>query len=259
VSAILEIREVSVRFGGVVAVNMASLAVERGLVTGLVGPNGAGKTTLFNAISGFVPVSEGEIRFEQQTLTGLASHRIARLGIGRTFQDPRIFYEMNVLEHVLSGFYLRAEQPWRTILRDRATRDEYRKAMEQSRALLDAVGLGDRARDKAHDLSFGDQRFLSIARMLAGDPRLILFDEPTVGLDGGAIRRLSAMIEHMVRIEHRTVLIVEHNLDVLFTLCDRIHLMVMGEVVLSGPKEEVRRHPKMIEAYLGTRHGAPAH
>jgi branched-chain amino acid transport system ATP-binding protein len=255
---ILEIANVSRRFGGITAVNNASLSVAEGSVTGLVGPNGAGKTTLFNLISGFLPVNEGEVRFEGKRLTGLPAYKISRLGIGRTFQDPRVFYEMNALDHVLSGFNIRVQQPWHAIWRDRATRREHMAALARARALLLAVGLDYRAMDKAQDLSFGDQRFLSIARTLAGDPTLILLDEPTVGLDHEGIRKLSSMVNDLVREQHRTVLLVEHNLDVVFSLCDQIHLMVGGAVVLSGPPDEIRRHPKMIEAYLGTRHVASA-
>jgi branched-chain amino acid transport system ATP-binding protein len=256
--AILEISNVSRRFGGVVAVNNASLSVAQGTITGLVGPNGAGKTTLFNLVSGFVPISEGEIRFEGKRLTGLPSYKISRLGIGRTFQDPRVFYEMNALDHVLSGFNIRAQQPWHAIWRDRATRREHTASLAGARALLLAVGLSDRAMDKAQDLSFGDQRFLSIARTLAADPSLILLDEPTVGLDRKGVCKLSSMINNFVHEQHRTVLLVEHNLDVVFSICDHIHLMVGGAVVLSGPPDEIRQHPKMIEAYLGTRHVASA-
>jgi branched-chain amino acid transport system ATP-binding protein len=255
---LLKISNVSRHFGGIVAVNDASLSVTEGSITGLVGPNGAGKTTLFNLISGFLPVSDGEIRFEGKLLTGLPSYKISRLGVGRTFQDPRLFYEMNALEHVLSGFNIRAQQPWHAIWRDRATRREHEAAVARSRVLLEAVGLAQRANDKAQDLSFGDQRFLSIARTLAGDPKLILLDEPTVGLDLNGIRKLSSMIKDMVREQRRTVLLVEHNLDVVFSLCDQIYLMVGGGVVLSGSPTEIKRHPKMIEAYLGTRHAASA-
>jgi branched-chain amino acid transport system ATP-binding protein len=254
--SILEIDNVSRRFGGLVAVDGASLSVEEGAVTSLVGPNGAGKTTLFNLVSGILPLSAGEIRFEAQPISGLAPYVIARRGIGRTFQDPRIFYEMNVLEHVIAGIRLRGENPLAAVLRDGLTRSQYRKAEESARELLASVGLAGREKEKAQDLSFGEQRYLSIARTLAGNPKLILLDEPTVGLDRNGIGRLSAMIRNLVLQQRRTLLIVEHNLDVVFALSDQIHLLVAGKVVLSGNPAEIRRHPKMIEAYLGTPHAA---
>ena len=254
--SILEIDNVSRSFGGLVAVDGASLSVEEGAVTSLVGPNGAGKTTLFNLVSGILPLSAGEIRFEAQPISGLAPHVIARRGIGRTCQDPRIFNEMNVLDHVIAGVRLRGENPLAAVLRDGRTLSQYRKAEEAARELLASVGLAGRENEKAQDLSFGEQRYLSIARTLAGNPRLILLDEPTVGLDRNGIGRLSAIVRNLVSQQRRTLLIVEHNLDVVFALSDQIHLLVAGKVVLSGNPAEIRRHPKMIEAYLGTPHAA---
>ena len=181
---------------------------------------------------------------------------IARRGVGRTFQDPRIFYEMTVLEHVIAGMHLRSDNPWWAVLRDRRTRSEYRAAVDRARKLLASVGLDGRENEKAQNLSFGEQRYLSIARTLAGDPSLILLDEPTVGLDRSGIAKLSAIMDTLVREQRRTLLIVEHNLDVVFALSDHIHLLLAGKVVLSGKPGEIRRHPRMIEAYLGAANGA---
>jgi branched-chain amino acid transport system ATP-binding protein len=252
----LELDGVSRTFGGIVAVDDVSFAVERQTVTGLVGPNGAGKTTLFNLISGLLPMSAGTIRFNGTSIGGLAPHAIARLGIGRTFQDPRIFYEMTVLEHVTFGFRLRGEGPLRAVLRDPAMRAEWRDAEGKALALIEEIGLGRRAHEKAQDLSFGEQRFLSIARTLASGPQLVLLDEPTVGLDRDAIKELSRIITDMVRKRGRTVLIVEHNLDVVLALSDEIHLLVGGKLALSGRPDEIKRHPTMIEAYMGTKYAA---
>jgi branched-chain amino acid transport system ATP-binding protein len=253
---ILEIDNVSRRFGGLMAVDGASFSVEEAAVTSLVGPNGAGKTTLFNLISGILPLSTGEIRFKSRPISGLAPYAIARRGIGRTFQEPRTFYEMNALDHVIAGMHLRGENPLAAVLRDGRTRQQYGKAQERARRLLASVGLAGREKEKAQDLSFGEQRYLSIARTLAGDPKLILLDEPTVGLDRNGIEKLSAIIKLLVCEQRRTLLIVEHNLDVVFAMSDRIHLLVAGKVVLSGNPAEIRRHPRMIEAYLGTPHAA---
>jgi branched-chain amino acid transport system ATP-binding protein len=254
--AALELDHVSRNFGGIVAVDDVSFDVARETVTSLVGPNGAGKTTLFNLISGLLPMSSGEIRFNGQALGGLPPHAIARLGIGRTFQDPRIFYEMTVLEHVTFGFRLRGEGPLRAVLRDPAMRAEWRNAEEKALALLAEIGLHRQAGEKAQDLSFGEQRFLSIARTLASDPQIVLLDEPTVGLDRDGIKELSRIIIDMVRRRGKTALIVEHNLDVVLSLSDQIHLLVGGKLALSGKPDEIKRHPTMIEAYMGTRYAA---
>jgi len=255
-NAALELDHVSRNFGGIIAVDDVSFAIERESITSLVGPNGAGKTTLFNLISGLLPMSSGAIRFNGQEIGGLSAHAIARLGIGRTFQDPHIFYEMTVLEHVTFGFRLRGEAPLRAVLRDPAMRAEWRRAEAKAYALLEEIGLRRQAGEKAQDLSFGEQRFLSIARTLASEPQLILLDEPTVGLDRDSIKELSRIITGMVRQHGKTVLIVEHNLDVVLSLSDQIHLLVGGKQALSGKPDEINRHPTMIEAYMGTKHAA---
>jgi branched-chain amino acid transport system ATP-binding protein len=255
-AAILELSDISRHFGGLAAVDGVSFAVEPGTVTSLVGPNGAGKTTVFNLITGILSLTSGAIAFDGASIAGLPPHRIARRGLGRTFQDPRIFYEMTVLDHVLSGCALRGENPVYAMLRDPRTRAENRAAKAKALTLLDEIGLAARAHDKAQDLSFGEQRFLSIARTLAGDPRLVLLDEPTVGLDSDAIRELSRLVRRMAHDSGKTVLLVEHNLDVIFDLSDRIHLLVGGKLALSGAPAEIKQHPRMIEAYLGVRYAA---
>jgi branched-chain amino acid transport system ATP-binding protein len=254
--AALELSHVSRNFGGIIAVDDVTLTIGRQSITSLVGPNGAGKTTLFNLISGLLPMSSGTILYNGQNVGGLSPHAIARLGIGRTFQDPRIFYEMTVLEHVTFGFRLRGEAPLRAMLRDPAMRAEWRNAEAKAYALLEEIGLHRQAGEKAQDLSFGEQRFLSIARTLASDPHLILLDEPTVGLDRDSIKELSRIITDMVRKHGKTALIVEHNLDVVLALSDQIHLLVGGKLALSGKPDEIKRHPTMIEAYMGTRYAA---
>jgi branched-chain amino acid transport system ATP-binding protein len=253
---ILELDRVTRHFGGIVAVDNVSFSVARESITSLVGPNGAGKTTIFNIVSGLLPKTSGTVRFQGRDVSGLSPHAIARLGIGRTFQDPRIFYEMTVLEHVTFGFRLRGESPLRGILRDPWMRAEWHEAEKRSLALLGEIGLGGKADEKAQDLSFGEQRFLSIARSLASDPQLLLLDEPTVGLDRDATRELSRIITDMVRKRGKTVVLVEHNLDIVLSLSDEVHLLVGGKLALSGNPDEIKRHPTMIEAYMGTKHAA---
>ncbi len=255
-SVLLSVDKVSRFFEGLRAVVDVNLDVVSGKITSLIGPNGAGKTTLFNVLSGIVPPTSGNVTFAGSRIDTLPPHRIARLGIARTFQDPRVFYEMSVFEHIISGMSLRGENPLLALVGDPATRREWRAARARAMDLLDQVGLADRAKDKAQDLSFGEQRFLSIARALAADPKLILLDEPSVGLDTQAIRRLTTLLQRAVREGGRTVLLIEHNMQVVFEIADHIFLMFEGTVVASGTPAEVRRHPRMIEAYLGTRYAA---
>lgn len=228
--------------------------VEPHTITCLIGPNGAGKTTVFNLISGLLQPSAGQILFRRERIDSLSPHDIARRGIGRTFQDPRVFTGLNVVENILAGMHLRAENPLWAMVRDRRTRGEWNAATERAMALLDQVGLAERHREPSGDLSFGEQRFLSIARTLAADPELLLLDEPTVGLDGPTISRLLELLGKLVRDDGKTILLVEHNMDVVLSFSDRIHLLVQGELVASEAPEEMRRHPKMIEAYLGVTH-----
>ncbi|HUZ75700.1 MAG TPA: ABC transporter ATP-binding protein [Stellaceae bacterium] len=254
--AILELRDVSRHFGGLKAVNGVSLSIEEGTITSLVGPNGAGKTTVFNLITGILPLSSGDIRFDGRSIAGLPPYAIARRGLGRTFQDPRIFYEMSVIDHVVAGFSLRGENPLAAILRGPRMRHETRAARDSALRMLDEVGLRRRAHEKAQDLSFGEQRFLSILRTLAGDPRIVLLDEPTVGLDRDSVHDLTRLVQRMAREQKKTVLLVEHNLDVIFDVSDQVHLLVGGSIALSGEPSEIKRHPRMIEAYLGARYAA---
>ena len=254
--SVLELADVSRSFGGLTAVDSVTFKVEQGSITSLIGPNGAGKTTVFNLISNLIPPSAGQIFLEGRNVTGLPPHQIALLGVGRTFQDPRIFREMTVLDQVLSGFSLPDENPLRAIFRGSKVRMARASATERAYALLDQIGLLARAGDLAQDLSFGEQRFLSIARVLARAPRLLMLDEPSVGLDVNVIGDFKRMITQLVRDSGTTVLIIEHNLDVIFEISDHIHLLVGGKVVLSGNADELKRHPTMLEAYLGDAHAA---
>jgi branched-chain amino acid transport system ATP-binding protein len=253
---ILQINNLSRSFGGLRAVDDVSFDIEPGTINSLVGPNGAGKTTLFNLVSRIFPTSSGRLFFNGADITSLKTHQVAQRGLGRTFQDPRMFFEMTVLEHVLTGFSLPDENPLLGIVRSRRTRSLRRDALAQAHVLLEQIGLGGRANELAQDLSFGEQRFLSIARTLAGNPTLILLDEPSVGLDGNDIDKLKRMIISLAREHGKTFLIIEHNLDVIFDISDQIHLLVSGKIALSGTTDELKRHPTMIEAYLGDAHAA---
>ncbi|MGH7091545.1 MAG: ATP-binding cassette domain-containing protein, partial [Stellaceae bacterium] len=172
------------------------------------------------------------------------------------FQDPRIFAGLTVLENALAGARLRANNPWHALIRDRATRREWRAATDRARHILQELGLGEKLGEKADSLSFAEQRFLSFARCLAGEPRLLLLDEPTVGLDARSIDWFVERMRHLVDAAGITVVLVAHNMGVVLNISDRVHLLVQGEVVASGSTAEVKQHAKMIEAYLGDRYVA---
>ena len=254
--AILEIEGMSKNFGGLRAVSDVSFAVMDREITSLIGPNGAGKTTVFNLVSGFIPADAGTVRFRGEAIEALPPFAIARRGIARSFQDPRVFPDMTVLENVMVGIRQRGEQPLWAMLRGGRVNAELRGARERSEAMLEAVGLIDRAGVVARDRSFGEQRFVSIARSLVGDPHLILLDEPTVGLDRASFSKLLDLMNLLVERDRKALLVIEHNMDVVMSVSANVVLMVQGTVVASGVPEEIRQNRSMVEAYLGTSHAA---
>ena len=257
--AILQVEEISQSFGGLRAVDNASFTANNTEITSLIGPNGAGKTTIFNIISGFLRCESGSILFRGQPIRELRPFEIVRRGLARTFQDPRVFPEMTVLENVMVGIRQKGERPLWALVRGSRVNAEWRRARERSEAMLSTVGLIDRAKDLARDLSFGEQRFLSIARSLVGDPAIIMMDEPTVGLDRGTSAKLLELMTHLVEVERKALLVIEHNMDVVMSVSAKVVLLVQGAVVASGSPEEIRRNRSMVDAYLGRRHAAASH
>ena len=251
---ILRVEGISQRFGGLQAVSDASFTVEDRAITSLIGPNGAGKTTVFNLLTGFLLTQSGRVLFREQSIERRAPSEIAQLGIGRTFQDPRVFPDMSVLDNVAVGLRQSSEWPLWAVLRGARVRAERSAARSRSEAMLDAVGLLGRASEPAKDLSFGEQRFLSIARTLVSRPALILMDEPTVGLDRSGLGKLLELMQRMVSEFHTALLVIEHNMEVVMSVSAKIVLMVQGATVAAGTSDEIRRHPNMVDAYLGTKH-----
>lgn len=258
-ASLLQTVGISQTFGGLRAANRVTFESEERSITSLIGPNGAGKTTVFNMISGFLPPNEGEIRFRGEAIQQLKPFEIARRGIGRTFQDPRLFPAMSVLENVMVGVRQIGERPFRALFGGRRVAAERDAVRTRSLEMLKAVGLAERAGDQASSLSFGEQRFLSIARTLVGDPALILMDEPTVGLDKAALAKLLDLMTKLVAERGITLLLIEHNMDVVMSVSSRIVLLVQGEVMASGTPAEVRQHRSMTDAYLGPQHAAVGH
>jgi ABC-type branched-subunit amino acid transport system ATPase component len=249
--SILSLTDVCYSFGGLRAVDHATFDVPPGQITSLIGPNGAGKTTIFNVVSGVLSAQQGEVKFCSAPIQTLPPHRIAALGIGRTFQAPRVFPEMSVLANVMVGVRQRSERLFSAIVRGPRYATEVKATQERSEQLLDAVGLLSRAHEPAARLSFGEQRFLSIARTLVSKPQLIMMDEPTVGLDDEALVKLTRIMTDVVSASGASLLLIEHHMDTVMSISQKIVLLVQGAVVISGNPDTIKNSRAMLEAYLG--------
>jgi branched-chain amino acid transport system ATP-binding protein len=256
---ILEAQGITKQFGGLVAVNNVDFVIAKSSISSLIGPNGAGKTTFFNMITGLYSPTFGSFVFDGASLNGLKPHLVTALGIGRTFQNIRLFAHMTALENVLVGQHARLHAGLIGILAlTRKVREEEAMARQKGLELLDYVGLGQRrANELSKNLPYGDQRRLEIARALATNPKMLLLDEPTAGMNPQETADLTRLIRRIRDERGITVLLIEHDMKVVMDISERITVLDHGAKIAEGSPEEVRTNEQVIEAYLGK--GAAAH
>jgi branched-chain amino acid transport system ATP-binding protein len=248
---LIEVKGISKAFGGVKAVVELTFGLRRGAIKGIIGPNGAGKTTVFNLISGILRIDSGEILFNETPLNRLRPYQIAFLGISRTFQNLQLFDNMTVIENVMVGLHTKTRsETFHALFRLPRAKDEERSIFKKAYEMLQLVDLESRAFEMVSGLPYGEQKLVEVARALASDPEVIMLDEPVSGLNSQEIQRLADLIRR-VNAQGKTILIVEHNMRFIMSICQEILVLNYGKMIAEGPPSEISKNPDVVSAYLG--------